>query len=850
MAQVGAQDDLLLLAFRVGADDLHDGVQRVADQEGVLAEADAARLDLGHVQNLVDESQQVISRYADLPEAVGELVRVAQLLFRNGGHAKDGVHRRADVVAHPGEKLRLGVIRPPGALIRLLQRPLGRLVLRLTFQLPPLLPADVAQGDDGGPGLCPLHRNRVDLQPQPGRRGAVRRGAVELRLRVAADTRKCPEQPLPVAQPRHAGAVALRHMGEQPFAQVPGEASGAREGHRVARPRQTHGVVLVRSQVDVKDAHVHAANRLQGRLAHVQAFAVFRKRLLHAVDVPDRAHDPAEPPLPQDGAAAHPVPAVIAGGGPGRDDTHFEHFAPPVADVVERGRHVLRVDERFVPQPPRIVADLPADDPLSVLRLVADKGVGIHKVLEQRVGAGLHGHAVHLLLLFELLLEGPARRDVDHGALDDRIPLLRAADNHVGALQPVDRAVAPARAELPVLAVPHLVQQQIGLPQHDAVLLQHRAEHAAVPVAQALLHASVSQQGERRPIEGDQVAFPAFAADKADDPAGDGVVDAGEQRGLLPEALGVLLGLGHVEVEAVDHPVAFRVPGLLPAVDDPFEAAVLAAHPVTGGIGEPAVPERLGAVGERVREVGRIDGAHGASAAGLHEFLHRVSEERGRLPADKGEGIGLVVPADLHPAGDRAHDHFQLAVLLDRLRLQRGKPLLYEVVGLAADLFGEELLLHHLLVGVGAVDVRAAQAVRRLLEDKGHPLVHLQVHLHAGRGGDPHPPRHHIDPRRRLDHVVFLVPDVAAGDGAAKPAEHLHRRAAVGEVLLLPRAQPGELRRKKGGHAPGVAVAVMHVHQAAGKGLGLLMAPDMRVRLIFQCLPTFPPRLKSGYPLP
>lgn len=97
-----------------------------------------------------------------------------------------------------------------------------------------------------------------------------------------------------------------------------------------------------------------------------------------------------------------------------------------------------------------------------------------------------------------------------------------------------DRAVAPARAVFPVLAVPHLVQQQVGLPQHDAVLLQHRAEHAAVPVAQALLHASVSQQGERRPVEGDQVARPAFAANEADDPAGDGVVDAGEQRGLLP----------------------------------------------------------------------------------------------------------------------------------------------------------------------------------------------------------------------------------------------------------------------------------------------------------------------------
>ena len=34
-------------------------------------------------------------------------------------------------------------------------------------------------------------------------------------------------------------------MGEQPFAQGPGEAAGARKGRRVARLRQTHGVVPV-----------------------------------------------------------------------------------------------------------------------------------------------------------------------------------------------------------------------------------------------------------------------------------------------------------------------------------------------------------------------------------------------------------------------------------------------------------------------------------------------------------------------------------------------------------------------------------------------------------------------------
>ena len=48
---------------------------------------------------------------ADLFEAVLHPLLVVDVSRRNGGHPEDGVHGRADLMAHPGKEIRLRLIR-------------------------------------------------------------------------------------------------------------------------------------------------------------------------------------------------------------------------------------------------------------------------------------------------------------------------------------------------------------------------------------------------------------------------------------------------------------------------------------------------------------------------------------------------------------------------------------------------------------------------------------------------------------------------------------------------------------------------------------------------------------------
>ena len=81
-------------------------------------EADAAGLDLRHVENVVDDVEQIAAALADVaaifectcPRRAGRTCR-----FHDLGEADDGVERRAQLVAHIGEELRLGLVRFLGA---------------------------------------------------------------------------------------------------------------------------------------------------------------------------------------------------------------------------------------------------------------------------------------------------------------------------------------------------------------------------------------------------------------------------------------------------------------------------------------------------------------------------------------------------------------------------------------------------------------------------------------------------------------------------------------------------------------------------------------------------------------
>ena len=98
--------------------------QVVANAEGPMGELELARLDLGEVEDVVDDVQQVVGGAANELELLA-LDGIVGALERQLGHTHDAVHRRADLVAHVGEELRLGA----GGLLRLPHRLLQRRVL-------------------------------------------------------------------------------------------------------------------------------------------------------------------------------------------------------------------------------------------------------------------------------------------------------------------------------------------------------------------------------------------------------------------------------------------------------------------------------------------------------------------------------------------------------------------------------------------------------------------------------------------------------------------------------------------------------------------------------------------------
>src|SRR3984893_18534438 len=68
----------------------------------------APGLDLGEVEDVVDQGKQVPARTQYAIERFEVLIEALRILAQHLGNADDGVERRAQLVAHVGEELRLG----------------------------------------------------------------------------------------------------------------------------------------------------------------------------------------------------------------------------------------------------------------------------------------------------------------------------------------------------------------------------------------------------------------------------------------------------------------------------------------------------------------------------------------------------------------------------------------------------------------------------------------------------------------------------------------------------------------------------------------------------------------------
>jgi hypothetical protein len=91
----------------VRGDQVQRGLHAVAHRERLPLQLEVAALDLGEVQDVVDDHQQGVTAHPDGLGVVA-LLRVQRRVEQQPGHADHGVHRGADLVRHGGQEVRLG----------------------------------------------------------------------------------------------------------------------------------------------------------------------------------------------------------------------------------------------------------------------------------------------------------------------------------------------------------------------------------------------------------------------------------------------------------------------------------------------------------------------------------------------------------------------------------------------------------------------------------------------------------------------------------------------------------------------------------------------------------------------
>jgi len=174
-------------------------------------EGGLAALDLGHVEDVVEQAQHVQGGGLDLAGVVAHEVGVAGVAEEERGQAHDGVHGGADVVAHVGQERALGLVGHLGHGEGLPQH-----------LLVAALPGAVGQHRHAATAAVDLHVARRRPRRRPGRRGTTGRWPPPCARR-------------PRARHRPGGGGRPR----PPWQREPGSTSRRRNGR--ARPRTAAG---------------------------------------------------------------------------------------------------------------------------------------------------------------------------------------------------------------------------------------------------------------------------------------------------------------------------------------------------------------------------------------------------------------------------------------------------------------------------------------------------------------------------------------------------------------------------------------------------------------------------------
>ena len=100
-----------------------------------------AALDPAHIQNIIDQTQQMIPRIQDLVQTVPDPLLIFQMSHGYMGKSQDRIHRCPDVMGHIRKEDALGVVGVSGPLQRVFQQP------PLLLFTPALL-CDISKTDD------------------------------------------------------------------------------------------------------------------------------------------------------------------------------------------------------------------------------------------------------------------------------------------------------------------------------------------------------------------------------------------------------------------------------------------------------------------------------------------------------------------------------------------------------------------------------------------------------------------------------------------------------------------------------------------------------------------------------
>ena len=104
---VGYRFKALVFRLDLGLHDIDNTVDHLLQRHGLNVQRHLAAFNLGYIQNVVDQPQQMLAGKLDFTQIIPHLLRIVRMVQGQGCHTDDGVHGGAYIVAHAGKEVLL-----------------------------------------------------------------------------------------------------------------------------------------------------------------------------------------------------------------------------------------------------------------------------------------------------------------------------------------------------------------------------------------------------------------------------------------------------------------------------------------------------------------------------------------------------------------------------------------------------------------------------------------------------------------------------------------------------------------------------------------------------------------------